>query len=172
MANKWYIVNVVAGQENKICDEINAIAKENDFIKEAFIPTKKIFKHVRGKKVDAMQKLFPNYVFVNMEMNNDSYAVIRNISKVLGFLGSKLKPEEVSDSKIENLKNRINEENNLMEENIYEVGDAVKVTEGPFESFTGTVESKDSEKNILKISISIFGRPTIIDIEANRVEKI
>ncbi len=172
MTNKWYIVNVVAGQENKICDDINKLSKENELIKEAFIPIKKIFKHVRGKKVEAAQKLFPNYVFVNMEMNNDSYGVIRNIPKVLGFLGSKLKPEEVSDSKMEKLMNRINEENNLMEENIYEIGDTVKVIEGPFESFTGTVESKDSEKNILKISISIFGRPTIIDIEANRVEKI
>lgn len=172
MSCKWYILNVVAGQENRICDEINTIAKANEHIKSAFIPTKKMFKHVRGKKVEATQKLFPNYVFVNMEMNNDNYAVIRGISKVLGFLGSKLKPEEVSDSKIESLMNRIVEENNLLEENGYEIGDTVKVTEGPFESFTGTVESKDSEKNILRISISIFGRPTVIDIEANRVEKV
>lgn len=172
MAKKWYIVNVVAGQENKICDEINKLATENDFVEKAFIPVKKIFKHVRGKKVEVFQKLFPNYVFVNMEMNNANYGVIRNIPKVLGFLGSKLKPEEVSDEKISKLLERINEENNLSEENIYEIGDTVKVIEGPFESFTGTVESKDSEKNILKISISIFGRPTVIDIEAKRVEKV
>lgn len=171
MSNKWYIVNVVAGQEAKICDEINNIAKEVETIKEAFIPTKKVFKHVRGKKVESAQKLFPNYVFVNMEMSGDNYGIIRNIPKVLGFLGSKLKPEEVSDAKMEKLMNRINEENNMLEENIYEVGDSVKVVEGPFESFMGTVESKDSEKNVLKISISIFGRPTIIDIEASRVEK-
>lgn len=172
MTNKWYIANVVAGQENKICDEINEIAKNNEYIEKAFIPTKRAFKHVRGKKVETPQKLFPNYVFVNMEMNNESYAVIRNIPKVLNFLGSKLKPEEVSDSKMEKLMNKINEENNLLEENIYEVGDTVKVIEGPFDSFTGVVESKDPEKNVLKISISIFGRPTVIDIEANRVEKI
>jgi len=172
MNNKWYILNVVAGQEGKICDEINDIAKENEFVKSAFIPAKKVVKHVRGKKVDATQKLFPNYVFVNMEINSDSYAIIRSIPKVLGFLGSKTKPEEVSDSKIESLKTRINDENNQKEENNYEIGDNVKVIEGPFDSFTGTVESKDSEKNILKISISIFGRPTVIDIEANRVEKV
>ncbi|MDD2840020.1 MAG: transcription termination/antitermination protein NusG [Rickettsiales bacterium] len=172
MAKKWYIVNVVAGQENKICDEINKIATENDFVERAFIPVKKIFKHVRGKKVEVVQKLFPNYVFVNMEMSNANYGVIRNIPKVLGFLGSKLKPEEVSDEKISKLMERIDEENNLSEEDIYEIGETVKVIEGPFESFTGTVESKDSEKNILKISISIFGRPTVIDIEAKRVEKI
>ncbi len=172
MAKKWYIVNVVAGQENKICDEINKLAAESDFIEKAFIPVKKVFKHVRGKKVEVAQKLFPNYVFVNMEMNNASYGIIRNIPKVLGFLGSKLKPEEVSDEKISKLLERIDEENNVSEKDIYEIGDTVKVIEGPFESFTGTVESKDSEKNILKISISIFGRPTIIDIEAKRVEKI
>lgn len=172
MAKKWYIVNVVAGQENKICDEINKLATENEFIEKAFIPVKKVFKHVRGKKVEVAQKLFPNYVFVNMEMNNASYGVIRNIPKVLGFLGSKLKPEEVSDEKISKLLERIDEENNVSEKDIYEIGDIVKVIEGPFESFTGTVESKDSEKNILKISISIFGRPTIIDIEAKRVEKV
>lgn len=172
MTNKWYIVNVVAGQENRICDDINKLAKVNENIKEAFIPEKKVFKHVRGKKVEAAQRLFPNYVFVSMEMNNNSYAAIRNIPKVLGFLGSKNKPEEVSDTKMEKLMSRIDEENNLSEGNVYEVGDIVKVTEGPFESFTGTVESKDADKNILKISISIFGRPTIIDIEANRVEKV
>lgn len=172
MTSKWYIVNVVAGQENRICDDINRLALENKEIKEAFIPVKKIFKHVRGKKVEALQKLFPNYVFVNMEMSNNNYGIIRSIPKVLGFLGSKLKPEEVPDSKIEKLLNRINEENNMTEEDIYEIGDTVKVTEGPFESFTGTVESKDHEKNILKISISIFGRPTIIDIESRRVEKV
>ena len=105
-------------------------------------------------------------------MNNENYAIIRNIPKVLGFLGSKLKPEEVSDEKIASLMERIDKENNLSEENVFEIGDTVKVMEGPFESFTGTVESKDSEKNLLKISISIFGRPTIIDIEAKRVEKI
>ena len=86
MTMKWYIANVVAGQENKVCDEINEIAKTNEYIEKAFIPTKKVFKHVRGKKVETAQKLFPNYVFVNMEMNKDSYAVIRNIPKVFGFL--------------------------------------------------------------------------------------
>lgn len=169
---KWYIINVVAGQENKICDDINNIAKTNENIKEAFIPTKKVFKHVRGKKVESAQKLFPNYVFVNMNMDKDSYGAVRSIPKVLNFLGSKDKPEEVSDAKMEKLMNKITEENNLSEENVFEIGETVKVIEGPFESFTGTVESKDADKNVLRISISIFGRPTIIDIEANRVEKI
>lgn len=169
---KWYIINVVAGQENKICDDINNVAKTNENIKEAFIPTKKVFKHVRGKKVESAQKLFPNYVFVNMNMDKDSYGAIRSIPKVLNFLGSKDKPEEVSDAKMEKLMNKITEENNLSEENVFEIGETVKVIEGPFESFTGTVESKDADKNVLRISISIFGRPTIIDIEANRVEKI
>lgn len=169
---KWYIINVVAGQENKICDDINNIAKTNENIKEAFIPTKKVFKHVRGKKVESAQKLFPNYVFVNMNMDKDSYGAIRSIPKVLNFLGSKDKPEEVSDAKMEKLMNKITEENNLSEENVFEIGETVKVIEGPFESFTGTVESKDADKNVLRISISIFGRPTMIDIEANRVEKI
>ena len=105
-------------------------------------------------------------------MDKDSYGAIRSITKVLNFLGSKDKPEEVSDAKMEKLMNKITEENNLSEENVFEIGETVKVIEGPFESFTGTVESKDADKNVLRISISIFGRSTIIDIEANRVEKI
>ena len=96
----------------------------------------------------------------------------RKYSEILNFLGSKDKPEEVSDAKMEKLMNKITEENNLSEENVFEIGETVKVIEGPFESFTGTVESKDADKNVLRISISIFGRSTIIDIEANRVEKI
>jgi transcriptional antiterminator NusG len=169
---KWYIVNVVTGQEGKVCDEINKLIVECSDIKKAFVPVKKIFKHVRGKKIEAFQKLFSNYVFVNMEMNDNSYAVVRNIQKVLGFLGSKTKPEEIPETKIEELVSKIDKENNTPERDIYKVGDSVKVTEGPFESFIGNVESKDSEKDILKISISIFGRPTVIDIETNRVEKV
>lgn len=172
MTNRWYIVSVAAGQENRVCNEINNIAKECDGIKEAIVPVKKVFKHVRGKKVDAAQKLFPNYVFVNMEMSDNSCAAIKDISKVLGFLGSKLKPEEVPDSKMEKLMNRVNEENDLSGESIFEVGDTVRIIEGPFETFTGVIESKDHEKNILKISVFIFGRSTMVDIEANMVEKI
>jgi transcriptional antiterminator NusG len=169
---KWYIVNVVAGQENNICDEINKLAVTFPDVKEAFLPTKKIFKHVRGKKVESAQKLYPNYVFVNMEMNKESNALIRGIGKVLNFLGSKTRPEEVSDAKMDSIKKKVEQENSTSADNVYEVGDTVKITEGAFESFTGTVEARDLEKNTLKISVSIFGRPTVVDIESNKVERV
>jgi len=171
--NKWYIVNVIAGQENKVCAELNDLIKRQcDDIYETIVPMKKVSKCVRGKRVDGLQKLFPNYVFVRMNMNKNSHAAVKNIRGVLSFLGSKTRPEEVSDSKMEKLLNKINDDNDSPAGDIYEVGDVVKVIEGPFETFSGVIESKDVKKNILKISISIFGRPTIVEIEVNKVEKI
>ena len=167
---KWYIVNVVSGQENKIAAEINRIAAANDDIKEAFIPVKKAVKYVRGKKVDDLQKLFPSYVFVNANLNPSSKEVIRGIPKVLGFLGTKTKPEVVPEEKIKKLMEKVEEK--IEDDKVFEIGENVKITEGPFESFTGSVESKDEEKKMLKISVSIFGRPTLVDIGFAKVEKL
>lgn len=169
---KWYIVNAVSGCENSVCKEINKLALTNECIKEAFVPVKKIFKIVRGKKVEAEQKLYPAYVFVNMNCNNSVLGSIRSIPKVLGFLGSsKFKPDTVPVSEIEKIKNRMLSETSL-EEEVFDIGDKVKIVDGPFDTFVGTIDGFDKEKNILKVSILIFGRTTVVDIDKSKVEKI
>jgi len=172
MTLKWYITNVVSGQENKVCDEINRIAADREDIGKAFVPVRKVVKIKKGKKVEDTQRLFPGYVFVSMDLDSDSYTDVRSVPKVLGFLGCKKKPESVSEEKINSILKKI-ENNEFDQQNkTFEIGDVVRVTEGSFESFTGTVEGRDNDKNILKISISIFGRPTIIDIDVTKIEKV
>ena len=169
---KWYIVNAVSGCENSVCREINKLALVNEDIKEAFVPVKRVFKIVRGKKVEAEQKLYPAYVFVNMKCNNSVLGIIRAIPKALGFLGgSKFKPDVVSDAEVERIKNRMMSETSL-EEEVFDIGDKVKIVDGPFDTFVGTIDGFDKEKNILKVSILIFGRTTLVDIDKSKVEKI
>lgn len=168
---KWYTLATYSGNEIKICEEINKLAKNNENIKEAFIPMKKVFKVVRGKKIEATQKVFSNYIFINMIANRETVDCLRSMPRVMGFLGNSLKPESVSDDKIKQLKQEC-EKNLVIEEDKFEVGEMVKIKDGHFESFTGVIEGKDEAKNILKISISIFGRSTIIDIDSSKVEKI
>lgn len=172
MDYKWYTLATYSGSESKVCEEINRLAKENENIKEAFIPTKKVFKVVRGKKVEASQKVYPNYIFVRMVANRASVDLLRSMPRVMGFLGGNpVKPESVDDEKIKQLK-RDSEQDLVAEEDKFEIGDIVKINEGHFESFTGVVEGKDDTKNILKISISIFGRSTTIEIDSSKVEKV
>lgn len=171
MSYKWYVICAASAAEMKVCAEINRIALVNEEIKEAFVPTKKSFKIERGKKKEIDLKIFPTYVFVQMICNLKTLEIIRNIPKVLGFLGPKYKPNVVPDEKIQKYKE--DALNNLaMEEENFDVGDIVRIIDGPFESFNGTVESRDDEKRILKISVSIFGRATSVDIDYDRVEKI
>ena len=172
MDYKWYILCASSGYENKICAEINKMSQENELIKEAFVPTKKGFKIVKGKKVEAEQKMFPSYVFVNMVCNYVTLDIIRGLQKALGFLGAnKYKPDVVSDSEIQRLKEAmLNDAVNI--DDVYEIGDSVRVIDGPFETFVGTVEANDTDKKILRISISIFGRATTMDIDYSKVEKI
>lgn len=172
MDYKWYTLAAYSGSETKVADDINKLATANSNIKEAFVPTKKVFKVLKGKKVEADQKVFPNYIFVNMIANRATLDLLRTLPKVMGFLGTNpLKPESVPDVKIEKMK-REAKISVAGEENKFEIGDTVKIKEGHFESFTGVVDGKDESKNILKITISIFGRNTVIDIDASKVEKV
>jgi transcriptional antiterminator NusG len=169
---KWYTLATYSGSEVKISEEINKLANENENIKEAFVPMKKVFKVVRGKKVEANQKIFPNYIFVRMIANRSTIDLIRTMPQVMGFLGGNpLRPESVPDENINKMK-RDAEKDVAVEEERFEIGETVKIKDGHFESFTGIIEGKDEAKNILKISISIFGRSTIMDIDSSKVEKV
>jgi len=179
MDYKWYIANVVAGQENKVCNEIKNIIErnadnENFSIKNALVPIKMVTKIKNGKKVQDEQRLFPGYVFVNMCLENtDASTIIRSIPKVMGFLGSKSRPQVVPESKVQGIINKMeNASVNESEEFHFEVGESVKIIQGPFESFTGIVEEADNEKKRLKLSVTIFGRTTSVDLDVSQVEKL
>jgi transcriptional antiterminator NusG len=172
MDYKWYAIAVYSGSEMTAVNEIKKILKTDDNIKEVFFPTKKVFKISKGKKIEAVKKLFPNYVFVNMSYSRDTINKIRSLPRIMGFIGSdQTNPQVVSEDEIVKLKND-SEQAMVAEDDVLEVGDTIRIKEGHFESFSGVIEGKDEGKNLLKISITIFGRSTMIEIEPSKVEKI
>ncbi|GDX36712.1 transcription termination/antitermination protein NusG [Alphaproteobacteria bacterium] len=173
--NKWYILNVMAGQENKVASDIKTLMLKSPagkYIAEVLVPTKPVFKIKKGQKVQEMQKLFPGYVFVNANLNSDAYSLINSVQKVMGFLGGKNNPQPVTKEKMDDIlkssEQQIVDNKNLS----FEIGETLKINEGPFESFTGVVEDFDAEKQKIKISVLIFGRATSVELDVNQVEKV
>jgi len=171
----WYIVQTFSGFEHKVAETLKDIVKSkeiSDKISDVIVPTHEVTEVKRGKRVKKEKKYFPSYVLVKMEMNKDLYHMIKNIQKVTGFLGTTGTPIPVSDKEIERILGNIKEGSLVTEPSIsFDVGEQVKVCEGPFSSFSGLVEEVDEEKSRLKVSVSIFGRPTPIELEFNQVEK-
>lgn len=173
--NKWYIVNVMAGQENKVADNIKSMILRGDLdkhVSEALVPTKPVIKIKKGQKVQEAQKLFPGYVFINSTLSGDVCSLVNSIPKVMGFLGGKNNPKPVADNKMEEILNLSNTEEVDTRNIMFEVGETLNVIEGPFESFSGVVEDFDAEKQKVKISVLIFGRATSVELDINQVEKI
>ena len=171
----WYIVQSHSSFENKVAKLIREEAdksKVSEKIEEIIVPTHDVTEVKRGKRVQRKKKYFPGYILIKSEMNNDMYHMIKNIRKVNGFLGSKGVPVPVSDSEIEKIlgqiKDGVAQPKSAIE---YSIGEKVQVIDGPFASFNGMVEEVDEEKSRLKVSVSIFGRPTPVDLEFNQVEK-
>ena len=171
----WYIIQSHSNFENKVAKLIKEEAeklKVSDKIEEIVVPTHDITEVKRGKRVQRKKKYFPGYVLIKSEMNNDLYHMIKKIKKVSGFLGSKGTPVPVSDKEIEKIlgqiKDGVAQPKSAIE---YNIGEKVQVIDGPFASFTGLVEDIDEDKLRLKVSVSIFGRPTPVDLEYNQVEK-
>jgi len=171
----WYIVQTFSGFEQKVCETLKETIKVkelDDKIGDVLVPIHEVTEVKRGKRVQRKKKFFPSYVLVKMEMSKDLYHMIKNISKVTGFLGAAGTPARVSDNEIDKILGNIKEGSLVPEPTIsFDVGEQVKVCEGPFASFTGLVEEVDEEKSRLKVSVSIFGRPTPIELEYNQVEK-
>ena len=171
----WYIVQSHSSFENKVASLIKEgaeKAKISDKIEEIVIPTHDITEVKRGKRVQRKKKYFPGYVLIKSEMDNNIYHMIKNIKRVTGFLGSKGVPVPVSDNEIEKILGQIKDGVAQPKSGIeYVVGEKVQVIDGPFASFNGLVEDIDEEKSRLKVSVSIFGRPTPVDLEYNQVEK-
>ena len=171
----WYIVQSHSSFENKVAQLIKEEAEKADFadkIEEIIVPTHDITEVKRGKRVQRKKKYFPGYVLIKSEMNDNIYHMIKNIKKVSGFLGSKGIPVPVSDNEIEKILGHIKDGVAQPKSSIeYSIGEKVQVIDGPFASFNGLVEDVDEEKARLKVAVSIFGRPTPVELEYSQVEK-
>jgi transcriptional antiterminator NusG len=171
----WYIVQSHSNFENKVASLIKEEAekaKVSDKIEEIVVPTHDVTEVKRGKRIQRKKKYFPGYVLIKSEMDNDLYHMIKNIKRVSGFLGSKGIPVPVSNVEVEKILGQIKDGVAQPQFGVeYTIGEKVQVIDGPFASFNGMVEDIDEEKSRLKVSVSIFGRLTPVDLEYNQVEK-
>ncbi len=171
----WYIVQTYSGFEKKVASVINENVKKNnlsDKIQEVFIPTHDVTEIKKGKRIQAKKKYFPGYILVKMDMNKELYHMVKNIKNVTGFLGSTGNPSPVSDKEVDKIMSQIRDGVVQTEEgSLYDIGEKVKVIDGPFASFSGSVEEIDEDKRRMKVSVSIFGRATPVDLEFHQVEK-
>tara|TARA_B100000029_G_scaffold137290_1_gene132081 strand:+ start:420 stop:947 length:528 start_codon:yes stop_codon:yes gene_type:complete len=171
----WYIVQTFSGFEQKVAENINKTVEKlelKDKIEDVVVPIHEVTEVKRGKRVQRKKKYFPSYILVKMEMNKELYHMIKNIQKVTGFLGPTGSPAPVSENEINKILGRIKEGTLAPKTQIsFDIGEQVKVCEGPFASFSGLVEEVNEEKSRLKVSVSVFGRPVPIDLEYNQVEK-
>ena len=172
----WYIVQSYSSFENKVAQLIKEEAEKaqiSEKIEEIIVPTHDITEVKRGKRIQRKKKYFPGYVLIKSEMNNNIYHMIKNIKKVSGFLGSRGTPVPVSEQEVEKILGQIKDGVAQPKSSVdYNVGEKVQVIDGPFASFSGLVEDIDEEKSRLKVSVSIFGRPTPVDLDYNQVEKM
>lgn len=172
----WYIVHALSGFENKVAQTIREKTAQHNlssFIEEVTVPTEEVIELRRGKKVATERKIFPGYVLVKMDLNDATWHMVKNIPRVTGFLGGQGKPHPLTDGEAARLFSQIKEGAERPKNTIqFETGETVKVNDGPFESFVGVVEEVDAEKNRLKLSVSIFGRATPVELEFSQVEKV
>ena len=172
----WYIVQAYSGFEKKVVDLIKdelTKHKSMDNLGEILVPTHQITEVKKGKRTKKEKKYFPGYVLVKIELTKQIYHLIKNLQKVSGFLGSADKPTPISDEEIKRILGQVSEsaDNQKVSGISFEIGEKVKVCDGPFASFNGLIEEIDEEKSRLKVSVSIFGRATPVDLEFNQVEK-
>ena len=175
MAKRWYSVSVLSNFEKKIAEQIRhdvAQAGLGEEIDEVLVPTEEVIEVRRGKKVTAERRFMPGYVLVHMEMSDRGYHLINSINRVTGFLGPQGRPMPMRDSEVNQILNRVEEGAEQPRSLIsYEIGETVKVTDGPFEGFSGMVEDVDEDNQRLKVTVSIFGRATPVELEFAQVSK-
>lgn len=175
MAARWYIVHAYSGFENKVAASIREQAELqelNDVIEEVLVPTEEVVQMRRGQKVSAERKFFPGYVLVKMDLTDEAYHLIKNTPKVTGFLGTGGRPSPISQSEADRIMHQVQEGIERPRPSVtFEIGEQVRVCDGPFTSFNGYVEEVDEERARLKVAVSIFGRATPVELEYGQVEK-
>ena len=171
----WYIVQSYSGFEKKVVESIQDSLKKNKLeqhLDQILVPTHQVTEVKKGKRSKKEKKYFPGYVLIKIDLTKQIYHLIKNLQKVSGFLGSSDKPTPISDEEIKRILGQVSESAENQKSGIsFEIGEKVKVCDGPFASFSGLIEEIDEEKSRLKVSVSIFGRPTPVDLEYNQVEK-
>jgi transcription termination/antitermination protein NusG len=175
MAKRWYVIHAYSNFEKKVAESIREQAKQRglaELFDEILVPIEKVTEVRRGKKVDAERKFFPGYVLAKMDMTDEAFHLIKNTPKVTGFLGADNKPMAISDGEAARIIHQVQEGVERPKPSVsFEVGEQVRVSDGPFASFNGVVEEVDEARSRLKVAVSIFGRATPVELEFGQVEK-
>ena len=175
MEQRWYIIHTYSGFEKKVAQAIREQAERSmpDLFEKILVPTEEVVEMRRGQKISSERKFFPGYVLIKMVMTNESWHLVKNTSKVTGFLGTAGEPTPISQAEADRILRQVQEGAERPKPLItFTIGEMVRVADGPFSSFNGMVEEIDEDKARVKVSVSIFGRATPVELEYSQVEKL